>query len=174
MEPGIDSEESIHRAYVAWQAAVRQIGLSYWPAALGIDSWAPEKVYKYGLWSTSLTFQEQCNWPQLVEPLISLLVVSAIFQTITPHISLFSTPHRLHRHTDRHTDTHSDTQTQTDTHSDTQTHSNTQTQTAFTAKRCGSTYLQYTFCIVQTRLPASFTTERFLVAAFAARGHYAW
>jgi hypothetical protein len=26
-----------------------QIGLSYRPARLGIDSWAPEKVYKYGL-----------------------------------------------------------------------------------------------------------------------------
>jgi hypothetical protein len=23
--------------------------LSYWPARLGIDSWAPLKVYKYGL-----------------------------------------------------------------------------------------------------------------------------
>jgi hypothetical protein len=28
---------------------VRQIGLSYWSTRLGIDSWAPKKVYKYGL-----------------------------------------------------------------------------------------------------------------------------
>ncbi len=28
---------------------VRKIGLSYWPARLGIDSWAPQMVYKYGL-----------------------------------------------------------------------------------------------------------------------------
>jgi hypothetical protein len=34
--PGIDSEESIPPAYVAWRA-----GLSYRPSRLGIDSWAP-------------------------------------------------------------------------------------------------------------------------------------
>ncbi len=28
---------------------VRQLGLSYRPDRLGIDSWAPSKVYKYGL-----------------------------------------------------------------------------------------------------------------------------
>jgi hypothetical protein len=28
---------------------VRKIGLSYWPARLGIDSWAPQMVFKYGL-----------------------------------------------------------------------------------------------------------------------------
>jgi hypothetical protein len=39
--PRIDSEDSIPPAYVAWRAAVRQIGLSYRPARLGIDSWAP-------------------------------------------------------------------------------------------------------------------------------------
>ena len=39
--PGIDSEDSIPPAYVAWRAAVRQIELSYRPARLGIDSWAP-------------------------------------------------------------------------------------------------------------------------------------
>ncbi len=38
--PGIDSEESILPAYVAC-LLVRQIGLSYRPARLGIDSWAP-------------------------------------------------------------------------------------------------------------------------------------
>ncbi len=27
-----------------------QIGLSYRPARLGNDSWAPSKVYKFGLW----------------------------------------------------------------------------------------------------------------------------
>jgi hypothetical protein len=30
--------------------SIRQIGLSYLPARLGIDSWAPNKVYKFGLW----------------------------------------------------------------------------------------------------------------------------
>ncbi len=29
---------------------VRKIGLSYWTARLGIDYWAPQMVYKYGLW----------------------------------------------------------------------------------------------------------------------------
>jgi hypothetical protein len=28
---------------------VRKIGLSYWPASLGIDYWALQMVYKYGL-----------------------------------------------------------------------------------------------------------------------------
>ncbi len=46
--PGIDSKKSIPLAYVAWRP-VRQIGLSYWRARLGIDSWATWKVYKYGL-----------------------------------------------------------------------------------------------------------------------------
>jgi hypothetical protein len=31
---------------------VRQTGLSYWPVRLGIDSWNPQKVLKYGLWFT--------------------------------------------------------------------------------------------------------------------------
>jgi hypothetical protein len=31
---------------------VREIGLSYWPVRLGIDSWNPQKVLKYGLWFT--------------------------------------------------------------------------------------------------------------------------
>jgi hypothetical protein len=38
--PGIDSENSIPPAYVAWRAGT-QIGLSYRPAMLGIDFWAP-------------------------------------------------------------------------------------------------------------------------------------
>jgi hypothetical protein len=28
---------------------IRKIGLTYWPARLGIDSWAPKMDYKYGL-----------------------------------------------------------------------------------------------------------------------------
>ncbi len=47
--PEIDSETSIPPAYVAG-GPVGQIGLSYRPIRLGIDSWAPKKVYKYGLW----------------------------------------------------------------------------------------------------------------------------
>ncbi len=47
--PGIDSEASIPPAYVAG-GPVAQIGLLYRPTRLGIDSWAPKKVYKYGLW----------------------------------------------------------------------------------------------------------------------------
>jgi hypothetical protein len=39
--PGIDSEDSIPPAYVAWRAGTTNIGLSYRPARLGIDSWAP-------------------------------------------------------------------------------------------------------------------------------------
>ncbi len=31
---------------------VREIGLSYWPVRLGIDSWNTQKVLKYGLWFT--------------------------------------------------------------------------------------------------------------------------
>jgi hypothetical protein len=46
--PGIDSEKSIPSAYVARRAGAKN-GLSYWPARLGIDSWAPQRVYKYGL-----------------------------------------------------------------------------------------------------------------------------
>ncbi len=38
--PGIDSVGMISPAYVAW-GPVQQIGLSYQPARLGIDSWAP-------------------------------------------------------------------------------------------------------------------------------------
>ncbi len=44
--PGIDSEESMPLAYVAWRAG---IWLSYWSARLGIDFWAPLRVHKYGL-----------------------------------------------------------------------------------------------------------------------------
>jgi hypothetical protein len=51
--PGIDSEESIPPVYVAWRAGTTILVLSYGPARLGIDSWAPEKVYKYGLRSTA-------------------------------------------------------------------------------------------------------------------------
>jgi hypothetical protein len=36
---------------------VRQIGLSYRPVRQGIDSWAPQKVYKYGLWSVTSNLQ---------------------------------------------------------------------------------------------------------------------
>ncbi len=39
---------------------VRKIGLSYWPARLGIDSWAPQMVYKYGLCSSSPLFHRKC------------------------------------------------------------------------------------------------------------------
>jgi hypothetical protein len=45
--PGIDSEGAV----------ARQIGLLYWPARSEIDSWAPEKVYKYGLcWPDACQF----------------------------------------------------------------------------------------------------------------------
>jgi len=44
--PGIDSEESIPPAF---GGPVRQIGLMYRSARLGIDSWAHLKVYKCGL-----------------------------------------------------------------------------------------------------------------------------
>jgi hypothetical protein len=40
---------------------VRQIGLSYWPARLGIDSWSPLKVYKYGLRFPSVSEKEFVN-----------------------------------------------------------------------------------------------------------------
>jgi hypothetical protein len=46
---GINSEESNLPAFVAHGGPVQQIGLSYRPARLGIDSWAPAKIYKYGL-----------------------------------------------------------------------------------------------------------------------------
>ncbi len=46
---GTDSEETIPPACIAWRAGTTN-GLPYRPARLGIDSWAPEKVYKYGLW----------------------------------------------------------------------------------------------------------------------------
>ncbi len=42
------AQESIPQFYVAWRAGT-QIGLSYRPARLGINSWAPLKVYKFGL-----------------------------------------------------------------------------------------------------------------------------
>jgi hypothetical protein len=45
----IDSKESISPAYYVACGPVRQIGLSYRPVRLGIDSWAPEKVYNLGL-----------------------------------------------------------------------------------------------------------------------------
>ncbi len=48
--PGSESEESIPPAYVPWRAGTTNVGLSYQPVRLGIDSWAPWKVYKYGLW----------------------------------------------------------------------------------------------------------------------------
>jgi hypothetical protein len=48
--PGIDSEDSIPPAFVVWQANMTYRIVV--PAArLGFDSWAPEKVYKYRLWS---------------------------------------------------------------------------------------------------------------------------
>ncbi len=50
--PGIDSEESISPAYVAWLAGTTNRAnrvVVYRPARLGIDSSAPEKVYKNGL-----------------------------------------------------------------------------------------------------------------------------
>jgi hypothetical protein len=46
--PGIDSEESVPPSYEAWQAGPTN-SMSYRPARLGIDSWTPLKVYKYGL-----------------------------------------------------------------------------------------------------------------------------
>ncbi len=52
--PGIDFEKSIRQTM--WLGGpVRKIGLSYWPARLGIDSWAPQTVYKYGLWRAGST-----------------------------------------------------------------------------------------------------------------------
>jgi hypothetical protein len=39
--PGIESEESMPLAYVAWRGPVQHIGLSYRSAGLGIDFWAP-------------------------------------------------------------------------------------------------------------------------------------
>ncbi len=42
------AQESIPPAYVAGEP-LRQIWLSYRSARLGIDSWAPQKVYKYAL-----------------------------------------------------------------------------------------------------------------------------
>jgi hypothetical protein len=48
-------EESISPAYVIC-GPVQQIVLSYQAARLGIDSWAPLKVYKYGLHSNFNSF----------------------------------------------------------------------------------------------------------------------
>ncbi len=47
--PGIDSNESLPPAYVVWRAGTtcRVIVPAY---AGGIDSWAPETVYKFVLW----------------------------------------------------------------------------------------------------------------------------
>jgi len=47
--PGIDSKESIPPAYVAWQAGTSNRVVVPSPARLGIDSWAAQKVYKFGL-----------------------------------------------------------------------------------------------------------------------------
>jgi hypothetical protein len=46
--PGIDSKELIPPAYVAWQADTSN-RVVHRPARLGINSWAPWKVYKYRL-----------------------------------------------------------------------------------------------------------------------------
>ncbi len=46
----LQKEELVPTAYVPWRA-VQQIRQSYRPARLGINSWAPLKVYKYGLWT---------------------------------------------------------------------------------------------------------------------------
>ncbi len=52
--PGIDSEESIRLGLPCPGWPVRQIGLSYQPARLGVEvckyePWIPLKVYRYGL-----------------------------------------------------------------------------------------------------------------------------
>jgi hypothetical protein len=47
---------------------VRKIGLSYWPARLGIDSCATQMVYKYGLRLHSLA--ELVPWNQFLGSLI--------------------------------------------------------------------------------------------------------
>ncbi len=46
--PGIDSEESISPAHVAWRASTTN-RVAYRPDSLGLDFWAPWRVYKYGL-----------------------------------------------------------------------------------------------------------------------------
>ncbi len=47
---------------------IHQIGLSYWPARLRIDSWSPWKVYKFGLRITTLVRRKfncnSCNFPE--------------------------------------------------------------------------------------------------------------
>ncbi len=47
---------------------IHQIGLSYWPARLRIDSWAPEKVYIKRLRITTLVRRKlnsnSCNFPE--------------------------------------------------------------------------------------------------------------
>ncbi len=48
--PGIDAKESIPTAYVAWRAGTSN-RVAYRLASLGIDSWAPLRVYKFGLWA---------------------------------------------------------------------------------------------------------------------------
>jgi hypothetical protein len=47
--PEIDSEESISPTYVAWRASTTNM-VSYLPARLRIDTWSPQKIYKYRLW----------------------------------------------------------------------------------------------------------------------------
>jgi hypothetical protein len=46
-------------AYVAWRASTSNRVVLQWPARLGIDSWAPLKVYKFGL---SKPWKEEQNW----------------------------------------------------------------------------------------------------------------
>ncbi len=65
--PGIDSEESIPPAYVAWRAGTTNRVL-YRPVRLGIDSRAPLKVYKYGL----------CTWVAKINNLLNYLFLKIL------------------------------------------------------------------------------------------------
>jgi hypothetical protein len=38
---------------------------SYWPAGLGIDSWAPKKVYQFELWIAHMSWPLWTNLSQL-------------------------------------------------------------------------------------------------------------
>jgi hypothetical protein len=89
--PGIDSEESIPPGNVAG-GPVRQIRFSYRPAGLWIDSWAPEKVYKYGLCIQSLlTYVCIVSW---VVHLILCVELSNIW-SLWCHCWIIKEPERL-------------------------------------------------------------------------------
>jgi hypothetical protein len=74
--PGIDSEDSIPPAYVAWRAAVRLIELSYRPARLGIDSWAPLSGIRAldGIWrpqADSQLTEDRCSQAMHAQSVLS-------------------------------------------------------------------------------------------------------